>query len=150
MVTVYDVPSEKLISALAARLKEEGVVEPPEWVVYAKSGVSSELPPLDEDWWYVRCASILRRVYLDGPVGVSSLKTYYGGRYSRGDVPQKHAKGSGSVIRKALQQLEEAGLITTKKEGRVITSKGRSYLDNTAYALATQLKSDFPELARYW
>ena len=45
-------------------------------------------------------------------------------------------RGSGSIIRKALQQLEAAGLIEKKDKGvhkgRVITGKGMSLLDQAA------------------
>lgn len=153
MVTVYDVPSERLIDALAKRLKEGelegGTIEPPEWVGYVKTGVHTELSPHNADWWYVRCASLLRRLYTDGEAGVSRLRTYYGGRHRRGVLPPRFAKGSGSVIRRALQQLEAAGLVERGKHGSRISPKGRSLLDRVSYEVMQTLLKEMPEMKRY-
>ncbi|HIH69264.1 30S ribosomal protein S19e [Methermicoccus shengliensis] len=155
MVTVYDVPAGKLIEALAKKLKEGEFgeagyrIEPPEWAAYVKTGVHREFSPHDPDWWYVRCASLLRRLYVDGQVGVSRLRTYYGGRHRRGVRPPKFAKGSGSVIRHALQQLEAAGLVVSTERGRAISPKGRSLLDNVAYEVMQEILVERSELKRY-
>ena len=129
----------KLIQRVAAYLKEAQLVKPPSWAMFVKTGVHKERPPTDPDWWYVRCASILRKLYFRGPLGVSRLRTVYGGRHRRGHRPPRFAKGSGSVIRKALQQLEKAGLITTvDKKGRALTSKGRELLEEAAKVVAAK------------
>lgn len=114
-----------------------------------KTGVHREFSPHDPDWWYVRCASLLRRLYVDGQVGVSRLRTYYGGRHRRGVRPPKFAKGSGSVIRHALQQLEAAGLVVSTERGRAISPKGRSLLDNVAYEVMQEILVERSELKRY-
>ena len=42
-------------------------------------------------------------------------------------------KGSRSIIRKSLMQLETAGLVVrNKNNGRVVTPKGQALLDNAA------------------
>ena len=82
MTTVYDVPADLLIKRVAEKLKS--MVKPPEWAKYVKTGVHKQRAPEQEDWWYIRLASILRRVYIDGPVGIERLRTYYGGRKRRG------------------------------------------------------------------
>ena len=69
MTTVYDVPADELIKLTAEKLKEMGL-QPPEFTKFVKTGVHKEKPPEDEDWWYIRCASVLRRIYIDGPVGI--------------------------------------------------------------------------------
>ncbi|MFB6115557.1 MAG: 40S ribosomal protein S19, partial [Candidatus Nanohalobium sp.] len=44
--------------------------------------------------------------------------------------PEHHTKASGKVIRTALQNLEEAGYLETEEgEGRKLTDKGKSFLD---------------------
>lgn len=145
MTTVYDVPADLLISAIAKDLNENKKVKSPEWAKFVKTGVHKERRPEDMDWWYTRCASILRRVYMDGPVGMNSLRSYYGGKKDNGSSPEKFAKGSGSVIRTALHQLEDAGYISKIKEGRIITPAGKSFLDNTSNVV----KKEIPELANY-
>lgn len=142
MTTVYDVPADKLIEKVAEKLEKMEEIKPPEWAAYVKTGAHKELPPTQKNWWYIRCASILRRIYIDGPVGVSRLRTYYGGRKRRGVKPPRFRKGSGAIIRKALQQLEKAGFVEKAKEGRRITPKGMSFLDNTAHEIAVAMQKE--------
>ncbi|MHC1631071.1 MAG: 30S ribosomal protein S19e [Methanotrichaceae archaeon] len=149
MTTVYDVPPPSLIDAVAQELKTIEKIEPPEWSAYAKTGIHKEMPPINPDWWYVRCASVLRRLYIDGPVGVSRLRTYYGGRYHRTTAGSKFVKGSGSVIRVALQQLESAGYVKKMKNGRQITPTGQSFLDNIAHQVKIEVQKSIPGIERY-
>ena len=148
MVTVYDVPADKLIQKTAEKLKEMDI-EVPEWADFVKTGVSRERRPEQDDWWYIRCASILRKIYIYGPVGVSRLRTAYGGRKNRGHEPEHFYKGSGNIIRKALQELEKLGLVEKTPEGRVVTSKGRSFLDNIAKEVRDEIINEIPALAKY-
>ena len=133
MVTVYDVPPDKLIESAATKLKEFESIQAPEWAFFAKTGRHKERAPSQEDWWYTRAASILRKVYMKGPIGTSRLAAEYGGYADRGSKPNKAVSGSGSVARKCIMQLESSGLIVRDgNKGRVITPKGQSLLDNAA------------------
>ncbi|MXR51830.1 30S ribosomal protein S19e [Halovenus sp. WSH3] len=152
MTTVYDVPAEELIEALTETLAEEDAVEEPEWLAYTKSGADRELPPEQDQFWTRRAASLLRKVAVDGPVGVGSLQTEYGGSKqgsNRYRVRPKHsADGSGNVIRTALQQLEAAGYVETAEgEGRKVTPDGQALLDDVAEDVLADL--DDPALERY-
>jgi len=149
MTTVYDVPASALINEVAQRLKKDKKVTPPEWASYVKTGIHKEMPPLNEDWWYTRCASILRRIYIDGPVGVERLRSFYGGRINRGSKPERFVKGSGSIAREAIQQLEKAGYVRNVKKGRVISPAGRSFLDNVADEVKKELVKEIPALGKY-
>jgi small subunit ribosomal protein S19e len=149
LTTVYDVPPKELIDAVAQELKTAGKVQPPEWAAYVKTGVHKDMPPTNPDWWYVRCASVLRRVYIDGPVGVSRLRSYYGGKHRRSVVTPSFAKGSGSIAREALQQLEKAGFIKKLKKGRQVTPEGQAFLDDMSHQTKSKLQKTIPELARY-
>ena len=123
----------KLIRKVATYFKENRVIEPPPWAMFVKTGVHKERPPQDPDWWYIRAAAVLRKLYLNGPIGVSRLRKMYGGRHRRGHSPPKFAKGSGAVIRKILQQLEEAGLAEkADNKGRVASKKGKELLEEAA------------------
>ena len=130
MVTVFDVPADALIEVVKEDLKKR--IEMPSWAKFVKTGRNRQRPPTQEDWWWIRAASILRKVYIDGPVGVSRLRTWYGGRKDRGVRPDKRYKASGKIIRTILQQLEKIGFVKKEKSGRVITPEGKSYLDNMA------------------
>ena len=105
--------------------------EAPEWSNFVKTGQHKDRTPEQDNWFHIRSAAILRRIYTDGPLGVSRLRTIYGGNKNNGHAPEHHGKASGNVIRTALQKLEEAGYVETEEgEGRVITEKGESFLDN--------------------
>lgn len=151
MVTALEVPADLLIQRVAEKLRKMPQVRPPAWAYYVKTGVHKEKPPENPDWWYYRAASILRKLYKRGvPVGVERLRTAYGGRKRRGVAPAHFAKGSGSVARKILQQLERAGLVRrVKGKGRILTEQGRSLLDNTAYEIMKELAEKMPELQKY-
>lgn len=138
LTTVYDVPAKELIDAVALDLKASGKVQPPEWAPFVKTGVHKEMPPTNPDWWYVRCASVLRRVYMDGPVGVSRLRSQYGGKHKKTVATASFAKGSGSVAREALQQLEKVGYVKKARGGRQITAEGQSYLDDAAHKIRSE------------
>ena len=145
MTTTYDVPAEKLIIVGAEKLRENKEIAPPAWAGWVKTGVHKELPPVDKDWWYVRCAAVLRQVYIDGPIGVSRLRSKYGGKERNGTMPPTFSKGSGSIVRNVLQQLEKAGYVRAVKGGRTVTPDGRRVLDNAAYEIHQQM----PELKLY-
>jgi len=117
---------QHLIEKLAEKLK--GTVTPPVWAEFVKTGHGKQRPPVRQDWWYVRCASILLSVQKLGPVGVSKLSVKYGNRKNKGYKPEKEAKGSTNIIRKALQQLEAGKLIKYQDKnvhkGRVLTTQG--------------------------
>jgi small subunit ribosomal protein S19e len=130
MTTVYDVPADHIIRRVAEELKKRKEIVPPEWAAFVKTGVHKEMPPEDPDWWFTRAAAVLRRVYVDGPLGVERMRSFYGGKKNRGSRPNAFRKGSGSILRKALQQLEAAGLIIHDKTGRKVSPAGMSFLDN--------------------
>lgn len=130
MVTVYDVPPEKLIAKTAAQLKQMDTIQAPDWAEFVKTGMHTEKAPLQQDWWFTRTASVLRKVYLIGPVGSSRLAAEYGGFVDRGSKPNRAVKGSRAIARRCLIQLEKSGLVAKdKKNGRVITPKGQALLD---------------------
>jgi small subunit ribosomal protein S19e len=152
MTTLYDAPPEEVIEALAETLTDEDAIEQPDWLEFTKTGHDRELPPQQEDFWARRSASLLRKVAIDGPVGVGALKSEYGNSKqgtNRYQVRPKHkSEGSGNIIRTALQQLEDAGYVETAEgEGRTVTSDGHSLLDETATEVLESL--DDPELNRY-
>lgn len=134
MVRVYDAEPNRLIKEVAGRLKGMGI-EKPAFVGIAKSGVHAERPPEDPDFWYVRCASIMRQAYINPGAGVQRLRRHYGGRKNRGVKPQKHRPAGGSTIRKAMQALEKAGLMKKAGKGRALTPKGAALLDKAASEL---------------
>ena len=137
MATAYDVPGQLLVEELAKEL--EGIITMPEWAHFIKTGPHKERLPQQENWWYLRAAAIMRRLYLDGPVGVARLRTYFGGRKNYGSAPEHHVDAGGKIIRTILQQLEEKGLVEKDKKGRKLTPKGVSLVDRVATRIRMRL-----------
>lgn len=151
MTTAYDVPADVLIQRLSMYIKENiKEIQPPEWSGYVKTGSHAERVPQNPDWWYVRSASLLRKLYTKGPIGVSKLRKEYGGRKRRGMKPSHFRKAGGNIIRTSLQQLEQAGLVQkNSNQGRIVTGKGRSLLDAMATQIKRELDRERPELRPY-
>jgi small subunit ribosomal protein S19e len=151
LTTPHDVPASGFIEKLAKYLKENvDEVQPPTWATVAKTGSHVEKQPQDPNWWYTRSASVLRKVYMHGPIGIEKLRADYGGRKGFGTKPNHAAKAGGSNIRKVLQQLELAGLIQTEKlQGRKMTPKGRKLLQEIAEDLQKDMVRTMPELKKY-
>jgi len=152
MVTVKDVPADLFIEKLAKYLKSRvPTVKPPEWALFVKTGPNREKPPENPDWWYVRAASILRKLYLaNEPMGIETFRVIYGGLQRSGFAPPHFKRSGGSAIRKILQQLEAAGLIMKiGNRGRIITPQGRSLLDRVAWEVFQELVKQKPGLAKY-
>ncbi len=151
MITPYDIPASKLVEKLAKYLKENvDETTPPIWASLAKTGVHVEKQPQDPNWWYTRSASMFRKIYIHGPIGAEKLRADYGGGKRCGGRPTRAAKSGGSIVRKALQQLEAAGFIETlKPQGRRVTKEGRKLLNDLAEEISKELVKEIPELEKY-
>ncbi len=141
-MSIYVVEPGTFIKAIAEKLKEYPEISPPEGSIFWKTAFFKELAPIDhENFWHIRCASLLRKVKKFGPIGVNKLRKYYGGRNRRGPGLNHSAKGAGKIIRVALQQLENAKLLMkTKKEGRIVSPEGTSLLERTGYRILREKK----------
>jgi len=150
MTTLYDVPTKELIDEVAKKLQNDKSIVLPEENMYVRTGIHKENPPTNKDWWYVRCAAILRKIYIKNNIGIEHLRAEYGGGKNRGSKPSKARSGSGSIARRAVQQLEKAGYVTRiKGKGRALTPKGRSFLDNTSHEIMKNVKVYYPGLEKY-
>jgi len=129
---MFEISKSDVIQKTADELKKQNLIKPKPWAEYVKTGANKERPPSNKDWWYMRAASIMITVRDIGPVGVSKLRTKYGGRKRRGHKPAEFRKAGGSIIRHMLQDLEKTGLIKNNKDGkkgRILTPKGISFLE---------------------
>jgi len=130
-MSIHDIDPNELIEKAAKELKKQ--IKQPEWSLFVKTGAGKERHPETDDWWYLRAASILRKISILGPIGISKLKTKYGNKKRRGHKPPRFYPGSGKIIRVIIQQLEEVGLVEKadklRRKGRVISAKGKSFLD---------------------
>jgi len=149
MAKVFDVPADDLISKLSDQLKKDKKINPPTWASYVKTGTHAEKIPQNRDWWYTRCASLVRKVYLHGPIGISDLKSYYGGRKRIGYNLDHHKDAGGAIIRNALQQLEASGYVEKKSKGRSISSEGMKRVDRLATEIFKEISKLNKDLERY-
>jgi small subunit ribosomal protein S19e len=131
MANIFQVDTAELIKQAAEKLKAAGVKRP-DYVVLVKSGAGRERPPADENFYYIRCASIMRQVYINGPVGISRLRTKYGSKKGHVVHLHHHMRAGGSVIKDSFTALEKLGYVKNTKQGRIITSTGKSFLDKIA------------------
>ena len=152
MVNALEAPAEKLILKLARHLKENVVeVTPPDWSLYVKTGRDRESPSIQDDWWYIRAASIMRKLYkASRPLGVERFRVIYGGYKNRGSRPEHYVRAGGAIPRTILKQLENAGLAArVPGKGRILTPKAVSLMDKIAYELLKDMSREAPELKKY-
>lgn len=150
---VYEMDPQEYNLQLAEALKKIPEFKEPEWATFVKSSSSKERPIQDPDFWYKRAASILRQIYKQNIIGVNKLRTKYGSKKNRGYKPERFAKAGGKIIRKILQQADEAGLtviaknvkgVKRKRPGRELTAKGKETLESIKPKQA-QNKQEKPE-----
>ncbi|KAL5987346.1 Protein component of the small (40S) ribosomal subunit [Asimina triloba] len=147
--TVKDVSPHEFVKHYAAHLKRSGKVELPDWTDIVKTARFKELAPYDSDWYYIRAASIARKIYLRQGIGVGGFQKIYGGRQRNGSRPPHFCKSSGSIARHILQQLQKMSIIEIDPKGTIfvlttfsfnilpysgrrITSSGQRDLDQVA------------------
>jgi small subunit ribosomal protein S19e len=164
MTTYYDVPANFLIPALAEELMNNDAIKMPDWADVVKTGSSRERPPTQENWWHTRGAALLRKIARQGPIGVTALSQEYGGRKNNGSKPNTPGVGSRKVIRTLVQQLEDAGYVSTQPsrlvepegreptqlyQGRIVSSAGQKLLDKVAHSVRPQVEEAYPGLDKY-
>jgi len=136
MKHMSSVDKSELIKKSAVELKKVKELEAPEWSIFVRTGANKERPPVEKDWWYTRAASLMIKTAEKGPIGVSKLRTEYGGKKRRGHKPAEFRRASGNILRKLMQQLEKAGLMKQHEigvhKGRVLTPQGQSFINRVA------------------
>lgn len=145
-----DVPPAHLLPRLASELQSKQMVAPPVWASFVKTGVHKQRAPSQADWWYLRSASVLRKIYLHGTTGVARLSADYGGKRDRGSAPYHARTGSRAVLREIVHQLEKAGLVQRyKNRGRRLSADGMKLLDTVSRDVLKKLAESRPELQKY-
>ncbi|VVB67845.1 30S ribosomal protein S19e [Candidatus Norongarragalina meridionalis] len=132
-MSASDIQADTLIKAVAGELKKNNAIKKPDWADNVKSGSHAERIPADEDFWFVRCASLLYTLYFKSS-GVRRLRHRYGGAKGHTVHRAHHRMAGGKIIRSALQQLETAGFVKKEKTGRIITDAGKALLDKAVKA----------------
>ena len=142
-ICVRDVSSTAFIKAYAEHLKNSDKFDLPVWADTIKTGVFKELAPYGDDWYYIRAASIARKVYLRPGIGIGQLQKWYGGSYRRGTRTEHFRKASSGVIRSVLKQLEEMKVLEqVSAGGRRVTMVGQQDLDRIAGTVIRAAEDD--------
>ena len=139
--SVKDVDQQQFTAAFSEFLKKTGKLDMPSssWLDVVKLGIHKQMAPVDPDWYYTRCASLARFLYLRR-TGVGAFTRVYGGLKRKGVRPPHFQRGSRSIVRKCLQSLEKAKLVEKHTAGgRVLTQLGRRNLDTIAKQVADKL-----------
>ncbi|BFZ09912.1 hypothetical protein BsWGS_12951 [Bradybaena similaris] len=146
-ISVKDVSAHEFNKALADFLKRTGKVKVPEWADVVKLGRFNELSPYDEDWFYIRAASVARHLNIRSPCRVGALTKIYSGNKRNGTTPSHHCRGSRSVARKVLQTLESLKLVEQDANagGKRLISQGRRDLDRIASQIKSGVKKAAPK-----
>jgi small subunit ribosomal protein S19e len=137
--TVKDVAAAAFVKAYAQHLKRQGKIEVPKWVDYVKTSTARELAPYDPDWFYIRCASIARKIYLRPNTGVGALTKVYGSNHRRGAKSEHFKEASSGLLRYMVKQLEAVKVLekTVNGKGRKISKIGQQDLDRIAAHVRT-------------
>jgi small subunit ribosomal protein S19e len=142
-ICVRDVAATQFIKSYAEHLKNSDKFDLPVWADTIKTGVFKELAPNGDDWYYIRAASIARKVYLRPGIGIGQLQKWYGGRYRRGTRTEHFRKASAGVIRSVLLQLEEMRVVEKLPQGgRRVTVVGQQDLDRIAGTVIRDAEDD--------
>ncbi len=149
MAKVHDVPADVLLRKLTDILKNEDIPAPI-WASFVKTGSHADRPPHEKDWWHTRCASILRKIYLRGPIGINDLRKEFGGGKPVGYGAAHHRDAGGAIIRNAIHGLEKLGYVEkAEKKGRVVTKQGMQKLDRLATEILKELAAENQQLKVY-
>jgi small subunit ribosomal protein S19e len=92
----------------------------------------------------------MRKIYLNGPIGINELRNFYGGGRPSGYGAAHHKDAGGAIIRNAIQGLEKLGYVEKiEKKGRVISKQGMQKLDRLATEILKELITENPKLKIY-
>ncbi|MCL4350127.1 MAG: 30S ribosomal protein S19e [Candidatus Thermoplasmatota archaeon] len=149
MVNVREIPGDVMVEELTTEFSSMENIKVPEWTLFQKAGMHREKSWSQEDWYYRRLASTLRKVYSKGNIGIEKLSTEYGGKKDGGSKPYHPARGSRAIIRHMFNELQELGLVEKGEKGRRVTAKGQAMLDRAAKKAMDKIVEKNPELKKY-
>ena len=132
--TVRDVHTQRWVKAMASHLKQEGKLFVPRCSELIKTSHGRERAPQNPDWYYVRCAAVLRAIYLRPGTGYGGLSKRFSNKKNRGSQPEQYQKAARGPLHWCCRSLEGLKLIQKgKTSGRIITKDGRKKVDTVAF-----------------
>ncbi|XP_037955813.1 40S ribosomal protein S19-like [Teleopsis dalmanni] len=124
------------IVLLTINLKKSKKLKMPADAILFKAGKCKKLIPINADWFYLRCASILRRMYKRGPIGIGKLREMYGGRRRRAFRPRYFSIVADGLLIVVLKALSQAKMIKFVPGGRTLTYRAQRKIYRLAQIIA--------------
>ena len=140
--TLRDVSANKWIRAMAQHLKQSGKLFVPSCTELVKQSHGNQRAPQNPDWYFYRCAAVLRRIYVRPGTGYGGLSKAFAIKKNNGSRPEKTVRASTGLLHWACRSLEGLKLIGKGKEsGRILTKDGRRKCDAIAFNVKSGRKA---------
>ncbi|RNF03981.1 putative ribosomal protein S19 [Trypanosoma rangeli] len=132
--TLKDVHAWRWIKTCAKYLKQEGKIMVPNCTEIVKTSHGRERAPQNPDWYYVRCAAVLRALYLRPGEGYGGLSKRFSIKKNRGSRPEITTRASRGLLHWSCKSLTKLGLVEKCTEsGHRLTRRGRKVSDTLAF-----------------
>ncbi|CBZ30389.1 putative 40S ribosomal protein S19 protein [Leishmania mexicana MHOM/GT/2001/U1103] len=132
--TLKDVSAWRWIKTAARHFKQEGKIFVPNCTEIMKSSHGRERAPQNPDWYYIRCAAVLRAIYLRPGVGYGGLSKRFGNKKNYGSRPEHTVTSSTGPLHWACKSLTKLGLVEPgAQSGQRLTRKGHKFADSLAF-----------------
>ncbi len=139
--TIRDVAANKWIRAMAQHLKQEGKLFVPNCTEIVKQSHGNDRAPQNPDWFYYRCAAVLRRIYVRPGTGYGGLSKAFAIKKNNGSNREHTVRAARGMLHWACRSLEGLKLIAKgKSSGRVITKEGKKRADTVAFNVLIRRK----------
>ena len=147
--TLRDVRPLRWVKAMAQHLKQEGKLFVPNCTEFMKTSHGRERAPQNPDWYFIRCASVLRAIYVRPGTGYGGMSKRFGIKKNRGSQPEITTRAARGLLHWCCRSLEGLKLIAKGKEsGRVITKEGRKKSDTIAFNVLIRRKAGGKKVAK--
>ena len=104
------------------------------------------MPPEDPDWWFIRAAAVLRRVYVDGPLGVERMRSFYGGKQEPRLETECFPEGQRLGSQKGPPALSRLpGSLRTTRPGAEFSPASMAFLDSIAQEVIAHPPAPVPK-----
>lgn len=128
MDSVYRVKATPLIEAITETLKAKSDIVLPENHDLIKTSHGKQYSPENQNWFYIRMASIVRTAMCKGSVSLKTLARKHACRKNAGVRPSRYAKASDFVNESAVQQLIKIGWFDFKSKKDILTAPAKEVL----------------------
>ncbi|AAZ10777.1 ribosomal protein S19, putative [Trypanosoma equiperdum] len=135
--TLRDVHPWRWVKICSQHFKQEGKMMVPNCAEIVKTSHGRERAPQNPDWYYIRCAAVLRAVYLRPGVGYGGLSKRFSSKKNRGSRPEITTRASKGLLHWCCKSLTKLELLEKcKGAGHRVTKLGRKVADTIAFKIA--------------